>query len=91
MSGRMVNPAPNTERGQCARVKIEGRFTLKEKRESAFSGEQRDNFPKETHDILDSGNRTRSETRRTIVFSPDTIRRQNRLTARDKTLTGIRQ
>ena len=69
---------------------------MKGKRENAFSGKQRDNVRNETHVVsvmihwtLETEYEVRDDKDDRLL--PHHIRSQRRLTARDKTITGIRQ
>ena len=79
---------------QLPRVKKETKPTLKGKWESVFSGKHMDNVPKETHLVsvmtlwpLE----TRAKVEKGDRLLPHPIRRQNRLTARNKKPHRIRQ
>ena len=74
---------------QLPRIKKETKFTLRGKCESVVSGRDKDNVPKETHvvsvmtfQLLETRAKVRDEKGDRLL--PHPIRRQNRLTERDK-------
>ena len=84
------------KRDQPPRVQKERKPEWRRKWESVFSGEHMDNVPKETHVVSVMAHKP-LETRAVVRdekgdrLLPHPIRRQNKLTARDIILTGIRQ